>query len=190
MRRIRRSHESDLRLAAIEPYNGQPHRPPNRSVKILVEDVVEFASRHGYSIHGHDEVAAMDARFGCGQIFHYVHYDQSTTVVWLSPHQRAVEKRFRSCRRSSAETRPVPGNNNRVPKTASTAKKQRATSEEDWRELMLSSFGWLAEALDHLAPEQSRHGPARSGSRPAVLTHCERGRERTSDRSRRPSLRS
>jgi hypothetical protein len=52
-------------------------------VKVLVEDVGEFASRHGYSIHGHDEVAAVDASFGCGQIFHYVHYGQRTTVVWL-----------------------------------------------------------------------------------------------------------
>jgi hypothetical protein len=70
-------------LAAIEPYNCQPHRPADRSVKILVEDVGEFASRHGYSIHRHDEVAAMDASFGCGQIFHYVHYGQRTTVVRL-----------------------------------------------------------------------------------------------------------
>ena len=65
---------------------------------ILVEDVGEFASRHGYSIHGHDEVAAMDASFRCGQIFHYVHYGQRTTVVWLRLIKELPKKRFRSCR--------------------------------------------------------------------------------------------
>ena len=41
--------------------------------------------------------------------------------------------------------------------TASKAKKQQATSEEDWRELMLFSFGWLSGALDQLAQESVRY---------------------------------
>src|SRR5580700_9155143 len=65
--------------------------------------------------------------------------------------------------RSSAEARPGTGKDSRMTKTASKAKKQRDTSEEDWREHMLFSFGWLAGALNQLTHEhKSRHDTAGS----------------------------
>src|SRR5690348_9747779 len=59
--------------------------------------------------------------------------------------------------RSSAEAHPGTGNDSRMTETASKANRQPATSEDDWRDLMLFSFGWLAGALDQLAQESARY---------------------------------
>src|ERR1700740_1193610 len=59
--------------------------------------------------------------------------------------------------RSSAEAGPGTGKDSRMTKRAGKAKKQRAALEEDWRELMLFSFGWLSGALDQLAQESAQY---------------------------------